>query len=190
MGPIPFRFNPQWANHPEFLKIVGEAWYPPVSGSPFYVWEEKLRRTKKALKGWAKSIPPPNQIKLQAAHALELHQASMEDRTVGNSDIQIESKLQLELHTACRLESEWWRQKARCKWMKEGDRNTSFFHKQAEARKNVNFVQEIQAHGRLISNFEEIKEEATRHFKDLFTAQPVSEDVDLLQLIPRAVNYK
>ena len=74
--------------------------------------------------------------------------------------------------------------------MKEGDRNTGFFHKQAEARRNVNFIQEIQAHGRLISNFEEIKEEATRHFKDLFTAQPVSEDVELLHLIPRAVNNK
>ena len=95
LGPIPFRFNPQWANHPEFLKIVGEAWYPPVSGSPFYVWEEKLRRTKKALKGWAKSIPPPSHIKIQAAHALEMHQASMEDRIVGNSDIQTELKLQL-----------------------------------------------------------------------------------------------
>ena len=74
--------------------------------------------------------------------------------------------------------------------LKHGDRNTGFHHKQVEARKNVNFVQENQAHDRLIINFEEIKEEATRHFKDLFTAQPISEDANLLQLIPRAVNYK
>ena len=37
--PIPFRFNPMWANHPEFLRIVADSWYPPVTGSPFFVWE-------------------------------------------------------------------------------------------------------------------------------------------------------
>ena len=51
-------------------------------------------------------------------------------------------------------------------------------------------MHEIQAHDRLIINFEEIKEEASRHFKDLFTVQPVIEDAHLLQLIPSAVNYK
>ena len=50
-------------------------------------------------------------------------------------------------------------------------------------------MHEIQAHDRLITKFEEIKEEASRHFKDLFMAQPVIEDVDLLQLIPSAINY-
>ena len=73
--------------------------------------------------------------------------------------------------------------------MKEGDRNTGFFHKQAEARKNFNFVHESQAHDRLINNFEDIKEEAFRHFRELFTAQPVIEDADMLHLIPSAVKY-
>ena len=87
LGPIPFIFNPLWPNQPEFLKIVADAWSPPVTGSPFYVWEEKLRRLKKVLKGWAKSIPSPNLKKVQAALALETHQASMEDKIVVNSDI-------------------------------------------------------------------------------------------------------
>ena len=60
LGPIPFRFNPMWATQPEFLKIVADSWSPLVTGSPFYVWEEKLRRLKKELKSWAKLIPSPN----------------------------------------------------------------------------------------------------------------------------------
>ena len=43
LGLIPFRFNPMWATQPEFLKIVADSWSPPVTGSPFFVWEEKLR---------------------------------------------------------------------------------------------------------------------------------------------------
>ena len=73
LGPIPFRFNPMWANHPEFLRIVVDSWFPPVTGSPFFVWEEKLRRLKKALKSWAKSIPSPIYKKTQGALALETH---------------------------------------------------------------------------------------------------------------------
>ena len=72
-GPIPFRFNPLWANQSAFLKIVAESWSPPVTGSPFYVWEEKLRRLKKILKSWAKAIPSPPNKKTHAALELESH---------------------------------------------------------------------------------------------------------------------
>ena len=47
LGPIPFRFNSMWAKRDEFLQIVADSWAHPVTGSPFFVWEEKLRRLKK-----------------------------------------------------------------------------------------------------------------------------------------------
>ena len=84
---------------------------------------------KKELKSWAKLIPSPNYKKIQAAIALESHQAGMEEKTANNSDIQTEIKLQSNLHKACRQEAEWWRIKSRCKWLKDGDKNTEFFHK-------------------------------------------------------------
>ena len=93
----------------------------------------------------------------------------------------------MDLHAACRLESEWWRQKSRCKWLIEGDKNTGFFHKHAEARKNHNNVNEIQTHDRVINQFEEIKSEASRHFNELFKDQPVVIDAELLSLTPRMV---
>ena len=106
LGPIPFRFNPLWARQPEFLKIVADTWSLPVTGSPSYIWEEKLRRLKRALKSWAKSIPSPTLKKSLAVHALEEHQTSMEEKIVAQKDIDIEAILQSNLHTACRLESD------------------------------------------------------------------------------------
>ena len=132
-----------WAKHDDFLKIVAGSWAHLVTGSPFFVWEEKLRRLKKTLKSWAKTLPKPNDIKLQATHALETHQADMEDKIVTISDIQKETNLHLNLHLACRQEAEWWRLKSRIKWLKDGDTNSSFFHKLIEIRKSKNNVLEI-----------------------------------------------
>ena len=45
-------------------------------------------------------------------------------------------------------------------------------------------MQEIHTQDCIINNHEEIKEEATRHFNALFSAQPVLDDADLMRLIP------
>jgi hypothetical protein len=42
LGLIPFRFSPSWTHHEEFAELVTGVWKDPVTGSPFYVWEEKL----------------------------------------------------------------------------------------------------------------------------------------------------
>ena len=65
-GPIPFKFNPQWANQTDFFRIVADTWSHLVTRSPFYVWEEKLRRMKKILKSWAKAILSPSDQKIHA----------------------------------------------------------------------------------------------------------------------------
>ena len=64
--------------------IVTETWSLLVTGSPYYIWEEKLRRVKKTLKSWAKTTPPPGLAKSHAASALEIHQSKIE---VGNVDV-------------------------------------------------------------------------------------------------------
>ena len=100
----------------------------------------------------------------------------MEVGIVDGEDIHLEIKLQADLHEACRQESDWWKIKSRRKWLRDGDRNTSYFHKLAEVRKNYNRVTEIQTSDGLITNQEDIKKEASKNFHTLFTAQPTPED--------------
>jgi hypothetical protein len=59
LGPIPFKFTPLWQEQGDFLNLVHHSWKDPVTGSPFYVWEEKLRRLKTNLKSWAKNLVSP-----------------------------------------------------------------------------------------------------------------------------------
>ena len=96
----------------------------------------------------------------------------------------------MSLHKACREEAEWWRLKSRCKWLKDGDRNSSYFHKLTEVRKNQNNVREIQVNDKIINQFEEIKTKATKYFSELFKEQPVTSDAQLLSLVPTSITRR
>ena len=51
-----------------------------------------------------------------------------------------------------------WRQKARVKWVKEGDCNSKFFHKVANGRRNRKFIKELENEsGLMLNNPESIK---------------------------------
>ena len=101
--------------------------------------------------------PPPILAKLHVATALATHQSKIEVGNVAAADIQLETKLQTDLHEACRQESIWWKTKSRSKWLRNGDKNTSYFHKLAAVRKNYNRMTEIQTSDGLITNQEDIK---------------------------------
>ena len=60
MGPIPFRFSPLWIERVGFMEMVSQAWSSYVKGSPSFVWEQKMKHTKIALKLWVKTpLPSP-----------------------------------------------------------------------------------------------------------------------------------
>ena len=81
-------------------------------------------------------------------------------------------------------------------WLESGDKNSNYFHKQAEARKSFKAVIEINFQGSLIKYFEEINKATFLTFKDLFTApdedplNPMDHPFDLIPpLIQEADNH-
>jgi hypothetical protein len=63
-------------------------------GSPFFVWEEKLRRVKLALKSWAKTIPSPAEKIKRVQADLEIHQDYMEEAEILSETLKREEELQ------------------------------------------------------------------------------------------------
>jgi hypothetical protein len=88
-------------------------------------------------------------------------------------------------------EEKEWRLKSRALWLQAGDKNTSFFHKQAKARQHKNTVDEIKkATGEVINSFEEIKKEASSHFKNLYTqdgADNKEQSMQFMEPIPQLI---
>ena len=62
------------------------------------------------------------------------------------------------LTSIIRKEEQFWRIKSKILWLKEGNRNLTFFHNQAKFRIIRNNIQEIHSYkGEKITNNEEIK---------------------------------
>ncbi|XP_043687692.1 uncharacterized protein LOC122638906 [Telopea speciosissima] len=92
------------------------------------------------------------------------------------------------LHDVLLQEEIFWRQKSRVRWLKEGERNTRFFHTIVNVRRRIRRVEKVRdANGEWVHGIEGVAMEAARFFAELFSTQGVRNDEDLLDFIPRVV---
>nr|CAN81837.1 hypothetical protein VITISV_001932 [Vitis vinifera] len=66
-----------------------------------------------------------------------------------------------------------WTQKARVKWVKEGDCNSKFFHKVANGRRNRKFIKFLEnERGLVLNNTKSITEEILLYYEKLYSSPP------------------
>ena len=144
MGPIPFRFIPQWIEQEGFMEVVAKSCSTLITEPPSYVWEQKLRNAKSALKEWIKfPIPSPTIARKENIEELSAFQISMEDQEISNSHLVQEHLTQIKTTLSFREEEEHLQLKSRCLWLKAGDKNSAFFHKQCRVKLSQNHISEI-----------------------------------------------
>eukprot|EP00253_Pinus_taeda_P028234 PITA_28234 len=84
--------------------------------------------------------------------------------------LQQESSILSQLEIRRKQEEIYWRQKSRVRWLKEGERNTKFFHRttiQRRMHNNIPFIQNRS--GAKVEAHEEIEKELLNHFKQILT---------------------
>ncbi|XP_052484514.1 uncharacterized protein LOC128039852 [Gossypium raimondii] len=97
-------------------------------------------------------------------------------------------EVQLRLNLEADKEELFWEQRARVNWLKNGDRNTSFFHKVAVQRHYRCRVFELEdGVGRSTNSTEEFLQIATDYFGKLFTASESGSNEHLLSLVEEKV---
>ena len=90
-GPIPFRFSPLWIEHDGFMDIVNEVWSQYMDGYPSFVWEQKFKRTKYALKAWIKKpLTTPTSSRKESVKELAKNQFSLEKTDISHSLLSME----------------------------------------------------------------------------------------------------
>ncbi|WMV25761.1 hypothetical protein MTR67_019146 [Solanum verrucosum] len=139
-------------------------------GRPDFVLSCKLKALKHKLKDWSRS--EAGNLVIQRKQTLEqLAEMDMilEYRPLKEQESAKKADLTLELEGLIKNEEVAWRQKSRALWLKEGDRNTKFFHKVANAHKRFNYIDQLMVQGELTEESTRIESAIIDFYQKLYT---------------------
>ena len=89
-------------------------WSLYVDGSPSFVWEQKLKATKYALKSWVKTpLHTPTTMKQEHVVKLTIIELGMEDGEITKTQLSLEQFAQIKTSQSFQLEEKHLRLKSR-----------------------------------------------------------------------------
>ncbi|CAK8537638.1 unnamed protein product [Lathyrus sativus] len=141
-GRKPFKFFSGWIDHLEFLRLVVEAWSSAnITSKNMFVFKDKLKMFKAKLKLWnLKVFEKVNLDVEEAIKNLNLLDQSIKDEGVSPSPVMRERMIEAQNQVWHKLhfKEDFIRLKSRCRWIREGDINSKFFHSfiKSQFRKN------------------------------------------------------
>ena len=91
------------------------------------------------------------------------------ERGLDLEEVEERAKAIVDFKSWALLEENSWRQKSRETWLKEGDRNTGFFHRMANAHRMRNCFKSISLNGRKLDKEADIKDGLVDSFQNLLS---------------------
>ncbi|XP_019181398.1 PREDICTED: uncharacterized protein LOC109176423 [Ipomoea nil] len=187
--PKQFRFQSMWFSHPGFMEVVMQSWGMIADGGGMRALAFKLKRLKTDLKHWNKNtfgniFDRIQSLEMRVSEAERVY----EDRPAEDTRTALHA-LQADLLLALKQEECFWKQKTRARWLREGDANTKFFHsvvKEKHRRQRISAVKD--ANGLIVTEQDEIRNEAVTFFSGLFSTEECLGLDTLLQCLPSGLD--
>jgi hypothetical protein len=109
-------------------------------------------------------------------------------RDISEEKVAKESRLRAAVEHLEELKEVKWRQRAHAWWLKEGDRNTKYFHSFASQRKRKNFIKELRREdGSVVEEGEDLSNYILSYFQGLFTLVHGNRMNELLNVVEARV---
>lgn len=158
-----FRFENAWMREPMCGQLVAEAW----SESSGKTLTDKISFCASKLEVWGSSITGCFKDRInQSKQVLK----KLKGRKDAASIVKIKEEKQ-KLEEAYVQKEIFWRQRSKQMWLKEGDRNSRFFHASAKNRRKANHISSLRnTNGELVDWETGLEETITQYFSNLFTA--------------------
>ena len=135
-----------------------------------FILAAKLKALKGILKTWNKEVFGKVEVKKEVLRRVSFWDDLEKERELVLEEREERTKAKEEFKSWVVLEEISWRQKSRELWLKEGDRNTGYFHRMANAHKRRNCLRKISIYDRRLDKEAEIKEGLIVAFKNLLSA--------------------
>ena len=142
-----------------------------MEGCKGYKWMKRLQRIKPYLAKWNNDVFRDVRLIEAGLYSRLKELDRLESEESWNEVLRGEREnLKKELHDIMVKKEIMTRQKLRVQWAKEGDANSSFFHRLLNARKSKNLISKIELdNGELLSNEEDIVGEIVRFYEKLYS---------------------
>lgn len=179
-----FTFDRKWLQYEEVDQVVSQAWNTRQQGSKSFKVTKKIKVCRMALLTWNKKLNGNAKEEINRIKG-EIERAKQSPNGSGGQEIAIKLK---ELEAAYKKEEIFWAQKARNRWLREGDRNTAFFHAVVANKRRRNRISKIEKmSGGWCNTEQEMGEEIAKYFQHLFTSSQPSDFEEILGGIPRTI---
>lgn len=169
-GPKPFRFINAWMSNPQFLEVVQASWREGgIEGWGCFVFMEKLKRLKEALKIWNREHFGNMETKIR----LLKEEIQLLDEKDDRDELAVEDAARRRLIAAQLLiqmnnRRSLLSQKARIRWLREGDVNSKMFHKAISLRRFTNNLMGLEIEGAWTEEPNRVKQAVREHYRSLF----------------------
>ena len=95
------------------------------------------------------------------------------NRTLSQDEVNLRKSLQEQLWNAAFAVESMLRQKARVKWLKEGDSNSNYFHRLINYRRSQNAIQGLFVNGVWVQDPRTVKSAAVHYFNSRFAEENI-----------------
>lgn len=175
-----FRFEQAWLLEEDFGRLVRNKWQAAGPDSVI----NKLFQCSSSMEGWGKDF--------RRRFARDISASKNKLRQL--ADAMDPESVALYFETRSRLnqlleqEEIYWKQRAKAFWLKEGDRNSKFFHASVSARKKANYISKIvDEQGVEHTDGTEMGESAVTYFESLFEPSMLN-SYDTVEVLPILVD--
>jgi mannosylglycoprotein endo-beta-mannosidase len=142
---------------------------------PLERWQNKIRRLRQYLRGWATHTAGTyKKEKKRLLSLLENLDKKAETTTLSDQEIHLKHFLKERLVLLLREEELKWYERAKVKTLLEGDDNTRFFHLVANGKHRKQHIYKLENDQGVMIGDELIKSHIIRYYKGLFGSPKVA----------------
>jgi hypothetical protein len=157
-----------WLEDKGCEETVRKTWDPDPRGTTMIRLSTKINQCQKSLGEWSRRSF--GSIRRQLAEKKrQLEDA--ENMAVAGESFETIKTLRAEINVLLKKEEKMWRQRSRSTWLKEGDRNTKYFHGRASQRRRRNNIKGVRDQaGIWQDNDDQVARVFLEYYRSLFTS--------------------
>ena len=163
-----FYFDKRWIQKEGIQQVIEKAWNKEEQGTKMFRVIRKVKNFRIDLLKWKNTFQANSKVRINdiKSRLERLNVSNVENKRMIRFDLKEQIK------EAYKEEESFRSQKARVNWLREGDKNTSFFHAHVRGRRNRNRICNVQREdGTWTKNDENLISEISMFYRSLFTSE-------------------